>query len=578
MYCEFYGFGEKPFHITPNPRFLFLSKNHKEAFAHLLYGINNHVGFIELTGEVGTGKTTVLRTLLEQLDETSYRTALIFNPCLSALELLRSINREFGINCEGVGGAELLDELNRFLLAENREGRTVVLVIDEAQNLDPQVMEQIRLISNLETETDKLIQIILAGQPELALLLERTELRQLAQRITVRYHLLPMDFADTRAYLEHRLLVAGSRQERIFSAMACRRIYYYSGGSPRLINIACDRALLIGYSEDRRQVSGRLAAAAIRELRGRRRLVALTPRQRLWAGALMLATFLLTMLIPLSRKSSPPTTARATPPVAAPVALNSPPAPRAKETATKPKPAQPLAAPPQAAMVTPATTKAAPTMQATTTDRENAPWLDLPEGPLPAFNALARLWHQAPATAGKGRASVAGLARTAGLELSPVPDDLDTLQRLDTPAILAIKPPGTKQVRYVAVTRLTRDKARLSPAPAGQAVVSRKKLQQLWTGQGQLLWKNYQQIPPSLQPNAAGVAVIRLQILLSGAGFTQGEPSGIFDEGTTTALKAFQKAHKLKADGRPGAKTLLLLYRDGGKFFIPRLGEGMDKG
>src|SRR5689334_11933561 len=137
MYCKFFGFTEKPFHITPNPRFLFLSKNHKEAFAHLLYGINNHVGFIELTGEVGTGKTTVLRTLLEQLDENSHRTALIFNPTLSALELLRNINREFGIPCEGLDTAQLLEELNLFLLAEHREGRTVVLVIDEAQNLAP---------------------------------------------------------------------------------------------------------------------------------------------------------------------------------------------------------------------------------------------------------------------------------------------------------------------------------------------------------------------------------------------------------------------------------------------------------
>ncbi|HEY5973369.1 MAG TPA: AAA family ATPase, partial [Geobacteraceae bacterium] len=183
MYCEFYGFTEKPFHITPNPRFLFLSKIHKEALAHLLYGIDNHVGFIELTGEVGTGKTTTLRTLLEQLEEGPYRTALIFNPCLSALELLRSINQEFGLPAEGLGNAELIEHLNRFLLEENRQGRTVVLVIDEAQNLTPQVLEQIRLISNLETESDKLIQIVLAGQPELLQVLERPELRQLAQRV-----------------------------------------------------------------------------------------------------------------------------------------------------------------------------------------------------------------------------------------------------------------------------------------------------------------------------------------------------------------------------------------------------------
>jgi len=209
MYCHYFGFREKPFNITPNPRFLYLSKNHKEAFAHLLYGINSHAGFIELTGEVGTGKTTVLRTILEQLDDDSHRTAIILNPCLSALELLRNINREFGIAHEGLENGALLEELNRFLLQENRAGRTIVLVIDEAQNLAPAVLEQIRLISNLETESDKLIQILLAGQPELNTLLARAELRQLAQRITVRYHLLPMDFEDSSSYIRHRLQVAG---------------------------------------------------------------------------------------------------------------------------------------------------------------------------------------------------------------------------------------------------------------------------------------------------------------------------------------------------------------------------------
>src|SRR6185369_10184756 len=152
MYTKYFGFNEKPFTLTPNPRFIFLSKNHKEAFAHLLYGINNHYGFIELIGEVGTGKTTVLRTLLGQLKDENYRTGLIFNPCLTGVELLRSINHEFGLKAESEYANELLVELNRFLLAENAEGRTVVLVIDEAQNLQPEVLEQIRLISNLETE------------------------------------------------------------------------------------------------------------------------------------------------------------------------------------------------------------------------------------------------------------------------------------------------------------------------------------------------------------------------------------------------------------------------------------------
>lgn len=268
MYCNYFGFREKPFNITPNPRFLYLSKHHKEAFAHLLYGIKNHAGFIELTGEVGTGKTTVLRTILGQLEDGACRSALILNPCISALELLRSINREFAILHEGLENGALLEELNRFLLAENRAGKTVILVIDEAQNLAPSVLEQIRLISNLETESDKLIQIVLAGQPELNDMLAKPELRQLAQRITVRYHLLPMDFDDSSSYIRHRLQVAGGGAWIHFTTDALKKIYSFSKGSPRLINIACDRTLLTAYTEDTGEITGKISSAAISELKG----------------------------------------------------------------------------------------------------------------------------------------------------------------------------------------------------------------------------------------------------------------------------------------------------------------------
>jgi len=267
MYCEFYGFREKPFSITPNPRFIFLSKQHQEAFAHLIYGIDSHAGFIELTGEVGTGKTTVLRTLLEQLDDEHHRVALIFNPCLSAVELLRSINREFAIPYEEMGNEQLLATLYAFLVAENGAGRTVALIIDEAQNLQPQVLEQVRLISNLETNTDKLIQIVLAGQPELDELLRLPELRQLAQRITVRYQLGPLDAEDTRGYVAHRLQVASGYRTVDFSPAALRQIFSFTGGVPRLINVLCDRTLLIGFTLEKREILPEHVAQAIKEIR-----------------------------------------------------------------------------------------------------------------------------------------------------------------------------------------------------------------------------------------------------------------------------------------------------------------------
>lgn len=277
MYTKYFGFNEKPFTLTPNPRFIFLSKNHKEAFAHLLYGINSHYGFIALVGEVGAGKTTVLRTLLGQLQDASYRSALIFNPCLSGVELLRSINSEFDIDAGREYANELLAELNHFLLAENAEGRTVVLVIDEAQNLQPEVLEQIRLISNLETENDKLIQIILVGQPELEALLERPDLRQLNQRIAVRYRLKPMSMDETRAYIRHRMEVAGESGGVSFSRWAIRLIHLYSRGIPRMINILCDRSLLVAYGDERRRIGTGVVIRAIMEIinPGRERRLAL---------------------------------------------------------------------------------------------------------------------------------------------------------------------------------------------------------------------------------------------------------------------------------------------------------------
>ncbi|TRO83943.1 ExeA family protein [Desulfuromonas acetexigens] len=265
MYLDFYGFQEKPFTLTPNPRFVYLSRNHREVLAHLLYGIEDGCGFIAITGEVGTGKTTVLRALLEDLDNDRYRLAFIFNPSVSALDLLRAIQREFAIEGPVAEAGDLLHLLNEFLLRQRREGRTVVLVIDEAQHLDPAVLEQIRLLSNLETQTDKLIQIVLVGQPELGALLKRRNMRQLNQRISVRYHLGTMDLKDTCEYVRHRLRVAGGDEE-IFTPAALRKIHRYSGGLPRLINLACGRALLLGYAREERVITAKMAALAIREL------------------------------------------------------------------------------------------------------------------------------------------------------------------------------------------------------------------------------------------------------------------------------------------------------------------------
>lgn len=281
MYQDYFGFKEPPFTLTPNPEYLFLSRCHQEAYAHLLYAIESRAGFIELSGEVGTGKTTLIRTLLAELPPEKYRTALVFNPTLSPLGLLQEINRELGLPYGSSETRDLHQLLNEFLLAENAADRTVILVIDEAQNLSRDVLEQIRLISNLETEREKLVQIVLVGQPELKELLARDDLRQLRQRITVRYHLGRMDPGDVHDYIRHRIRIAAQGREPVtFAKAAVKLIAAGSQCLPRLINSACDRALLLAYTRDSREISAKMVAAALDDLtkpvqRSNRRVYAL---------------------------------------------------------------------------------------------------------------------------------------------------------------------------------------------------------------------------------------------------------------------------------------------------------------
>ncbi len=525
MYRTFYGFREKPFAITPDPGFLFLSTHHREAFAHLLYGIDNHAGFIELTGEVGAGKTTVIRTLLDQLDREKYRTAIILNPCLSSLGLMQAINREYGLPADFSDTAELLNELNRFLLAENAAGRTVVLVIDEAQNLEPAVLEQVRLNSNLETVRDKLIQIVLVGQPELRTLLRRPELRQLGQRIAVSYHLLPMDFADTGDYVAHRLEVAGCRDRGLFTTGALRRIYRFSGGLPRLINLACDRTLLAGYTREQTPLTARLAALAIGDLRReeKRRPPRLVP-----------ALLLLTVAAPLlwygfARAPQPATATAKTPPAVAP--SPDPGAALSRELSGE-------------------------------TEEESA---------RRAVNALTGLWGVAPFPAPVKGAPPEGLVRQRGLEFAPFSGPLGRLLAFDAPAILELRPAGVAGRRYVAVTAAADGRLTIAPPLSGRESLTTAEVERLWSGRAILTWKNYLDLPLNLRPGGRAEPIGRLQGLLRGAGAYAGPQNGRLGRDTVAAIRTFQEKRGLTASGTLDRQTLLLLYRDGGGFFPPRL-------
>ncbi|HVM50424.1 MAG TPA: AAA family ATPase, partial [Candidatus Acidoferrum sp.] len=267
VYLEFYGLTEPPFDITPNPRFLFYSAKHREAFNHLLYGIRERKGFVQMTGEVGAGKTTLCRAMLEQLDG-QYATALILNPIMSPDELMKAVAVEFGLSVKGMDRLDTLGAINQFLLKQVEGGKDAVLIIDEAQDLTDELLEQVRLLSNLETDNRKLLQIVLLGQPELRARLNNHRLRQLRQRITVRYHLLPLTRHEVARYVQHRLHVSGGNGTPYFTRPALWRVHRYSQGIPRLVNAVCDKALLAGYVQNSETIGFGMVGRAIRELEG----------------------------------------------------------------------------------------------------------------------------------------------------------------------------------------------------------------------------------------------------------------------------------------------------------------------
>ncbi len=301
MYKKFFGFIDRPFQLLPNPAYLFLSRSHEETLAHLVYAVSHGDGFVEVTGEVGTGKTTLCRVFLESLDD-DVEVAYIFNPKLNALQLIKAINDEFGIQSDAENIKDLIDILNTFLIEKKGEGKTSILLIDEAQNLSMEVLEQLRLLSNLETSSDKLLQIILVGQPELADMLASRELRQLSQRITLRCQLSPLGPTESIEYIKHRINVASQEPFVKFTKAAYRLIYKYSGGVPRLINIVCDRALLTAFGYHKHTISGSIVKGAVKELTKTGELkpatITLLRKDVLGAAAICLALLLLILFYP----------------------------------------------------------------------------------------------------------------------------------------------------------------------------------------------------------------------------------------------------------------------------------------
>ena len=535
MYLSFYGLAEKPFSITPDPRYLFLGGRHAEALAHLVYGISEAGGFIQLTGEVGTGKTTIIRSLLAKQPDNA-EIALILNPRMNAPEFMLTLCEELGILLpdDAVGSVkELVDILNRYLLKSHAQGKRVVLIVDEAQNLAPEVLEQVRLLTNLETETQKLLQIILIGQPELRDMLARNDLRQLAQRITGRYHLDPLSREESSAYVKHRLRIAGATTE-IFTGGALTEMYRVSGGVPRLLNVIGDRALLGGYSEDRHIITASVVRKAASEVFGRR----LTPAWLPWvlggATAVVVAGVIFAVWqLGATRAMAP---AAATPPAA------SAPAP----TATGASPATPPATTPPPASPPPALADFATLL------RNSAAVTDL-DG---AYGRLFALWS---ARYVAGSEDACSQALRQGLECLNETGGIEVLRRYNRPALLALED-DTGAVHQTIVVKVQGTRAQLLIGGANHDVAM-PELEARWSGDFLILWRPPQLDTRSLTLGNQGepVRVLRQRLRQWAGQPAEVESSDVFDESLRDLIIQFQRRTGLVADGIAGTRTQALL-------------------
>ena len=514
MYTSFFGLNEKPFTITPDPRYLFMSERHGEGLAHLVYGVTESGGVIQPTGEVGTGKTTLVRTLLGQIP-AEVDIALILNPQLTAVEFLMAICEELDIELptQRYSAKALVDALNRHLLSAHARGRRTILLIDEAQNLSEGVLEQLRLLTNLETARQKLLQIILIAQPELREKLAQESLRQLAQRVTGRYHLEPLSADETFKYIDHRLRVAGALTE-IFPPAAKREVHRLSGGVPRIINVICDRALLGAYSRESRIVDKRTVRRAASEVSGQAVRSAfvkwLVPT--LAIGGLAIAA---SLVWPSLGNRPPPDLGRP-----------------------------------------------ADTVPPAATTGQAVPPPDLEElfaatdGAV-GYRALLALWGvEFDAAAGPA----CGQAEAAGLRCYFQRGTWTTLRQLDRPVILTLKAMDGSD-HEVALTALGDDTATLA-SPDGPVIVPIETLSDYWYGPYLVLWRPANGIDLALAPGMQNENVRWLRqslATLSGDGPAGTPVSDLFDAELEQQVIAFQRQHRLEADGLAGQKTQILI-------------------
>lgn len=546
MYQEFFGLDDLPFAIVPDPDFLYRSAQHKEALAHLVFGLQDHAGFTLLTGEIGTGKTTLCRAVLTALPE-NIDVALVLNPTLSPRELLETLCDEFSIKREpgALSNKDLVDMLNDYLLDAHGRGRSTVVILDEAQNLGVEVLEQLRLLTNLETSRTKLLRIFLVGQPELRELLDSERLRQLSQRITARYHLGSLSREETRSYVEHRLQVAGA-ERALFTASALAELHRSTAGTPRKINILADRALLGAYLKNATLVDRDIVQRAARELAGKkpRRF---NPDLAPWAlPATTGVVAIVTTGVLLAWWSSymPPTHLAETPRVL--------PLPTVGETAEPPRPPTSISPAAESAALPPEPDQPAPTI---------ANPLELAHAARTAAQStLLEAWSLMTPTGGQ---DMCESARLHGLRCLEGFGSLMDLRRLNRPALLSVRKPNGKP-GYLVVSELTADTATLLVDHAEPLELPTRDLVRRWTGEFTLLWK-----PPledtdviTAESGPEAVAWLRRTMAKVQPVPRLTDTGASYDWPLTKAVMEFQRRSGITVDGTVGAATFIALNNE----------------
>jgi len=539
--------------------------------AHLNYAISQGDGFVEITGEVGTGKTTLCRAFLESVNDV-IEAAYIFNPKLGPKQLLRTINEEFGINAQGDNTKDLIDTLNNFLMQKKAEGKRVILLIDEAQNLNRNVLEQLRLLSNLETNRDKLLQIILVGQPELSDILNSHALRQLGQRITLSYQLNPLTFNECKEYIQYRINIAAQKTAIKFDRSAYRQIYKYSKGIPRLINIVCDRSLLTAFVLNQFKITARIAKIAVKELasRGQIKEYGLSTSTWVLMGLSFLSILFLGVVLyqPIVDKF----TATFATPADSDTQIVS------HTDDVDPESVEEMNAGETAELIPPATAAQTDNSFPEISLASYLMNMDGRSSRHPALMHVMELWKTSLPFApylkdlDDDQTYFRLSAKASGLFIHRLETDMAFLKKLNLPAILEFYPPGSPSPGYLTLSRIDGDKIILQGSEAADRIVTQlEELEFYWSGVAYLPWKNFHSIWGTIPAQSYKDSVITLKLLLQDLGFENMVIDDKYDGLAKNAVETIQAKYGIPVDGYVGPLTKIILYKEKDSFEMPRL-------